>query len=347
MNKKEINSVEIAKLAGVSRSTVSRVINNYANVPDTTREKVMKVIEDYNYFPNLSAQVLAGKQQKVIGLFLIGSGDISGDILTNLLISRVIDSASTLGYYVLTYIIKEKDALTIRKVKEVFYQSRIEGGLFIGANNEEPFIEELIADGFIIGIVDQDLPDKKEVNRIVYSFDNFSGAVQAVDYLVGLDHQHIGMIMGDMDRSAGPQKYEGFLHGLRKHGLVVRPSWILPGDFHEKSGYQAIQRLLQENEELPTAIFAVNDSVAFGAMRALQEHAIKIPEEISIIGFDDHMLSAYAQPALTTLRVDFMDMMNKLTSQLIDVIEHGSSKAIKVVVGVQIIERASCRQRSN
>ena len=129
---KDINSNEIARLAGVSRSTVSRVINNYPNVPPETREKVMKIIEQYNYFPNISAQVLAGKRAKSIGVFLVARGQFSSDILTNLLITSVIEGASDCGYYVVTNIIRDiKDSESIKIVKEMFFQRSIDGGIFI------------------------------------------------------------------------------------------------------------------------------------------------------------------------------------------------------------------------
>ena len=99
--------MEIARLAGVSRSTVSRVINNYSNVPPETRDKVMRMIEQYHYVPNASAQVLAGKRTRTIGLFMIEAGHVASDILTNMLIASVIENASSLGYYVLTHIIRD------------------------------------------------------------------------------------------------------------------------------------------------------------------------------------------------------------------------------------------------
>src|SRR5690554_4316811 len=182
MKKKEINSTEIAKLAGVSRSTVSRVVNDYPNVPEKTKEKIMKLIQQHNYYPNLSAQVLAGKRTRTIGLFLIDAGQVSTDMISNLLIARVIETASSFGYYVLTHIIRNTaDEEAIRSVIESFYQKRIDGGIFIGAANYEPFLEQLIAEGFNVAIVDQDLPGEghHESNRIIINFDNESGIEQA------------------------------------------------------------------------------------------------------------------------------------------------------------------------
>jgi len=340
-----ISSAEIARLAGVSRSTVSRVINNYPNVPEKTRQKVMSIIEDQNYFPNISAQVLAGKKNRVLGLFMISQGHVSSDALTSFIISSVIESAAENGYYVLTNILKTtKDKHDTKTVKELFYQRRIDGGIFIGGANHEPFVEELIADGFIVGLVDHELPGRQEPNRIVMNFENVAGAEKAVDYLVSLNHRKIGILNGDFKRLAGPAKYEGFLRGMQKHGLQVRKEWVIPGDFNGESGYQAAQQLLRSSTDLPTAVFAVNDSVAFGAIRAFQEHGLRVPEDISVLGFDDHLLSSYHKPAVTTFRVDFYEMMRKLTLAVLHVIENGNDRFIKMTMDAELIERESCRR---
>ncbi|QMV42941.1 LacI family DNA-binding transcriptional regulator [Cohnella cholangitidis] len=343
MKKNEINSMEIAKLAGVSRSTVSRVINNYSNVPPETREKVLRIIEQYHYVPNASAQVLAGKKTRTIGLFMIEAGHVSSDVLTNMLIASVIENASFHGYYVLTRIIRDaKDVESVRGVKDIFYQRRIDGGLFIGAANDEPFIEQLIAEGYSVAIVDQEKPGSDEPNRIVANFDNESGMMQAVEFLSGLNHRQIGLISGDMRRFSGPSKLEGFRKAMERYGIPIEGKWIMPGGFSEQSGYDAIREFMRTEVPLPTAMIMANDSVAFGAIRALREAGVRVPEDVSIIGFDDHAFSSRFQPALTTLRVDFGEMMQRLTTSLIDHIEQRSSEFIKFAADMRLIVRDSC-----
>jgi len=348
LKKTEISSLEIAKLAGVSRSTVSRVINNYSNVPPETRDKVLRVIEKYNYVPNASAQVLAGKKTRTIGLFMIEAGQISSDILSNLLIASVIENASAHGYYVLTHIIRDtQDMESVRGVKEIFYQRRIDGGIFIGASNYEPFIEQLIKEGYCVGIFDQELPGHHESNRVVANFDNYKGMWQAVEHLVKLKHRQIGLISGDMRRYSGPSKLEGYRAAIKHFQLPVEEKWILPGGFNEESGYHAIHEFMKQGEALPTAMIMANDSVAFGAIRALQEHGIKVPRDLSVVGFDDHALSSRYQPALTTLKIDFGVMMERLTTSLIEHIEQRSMEFTKFTVDMQLISRDSCMENGN
>lgn len=345
MKKTEINSTEVARLAGVSRSTVSRVINNYSNVPSKTRDKVLTAIKELNYFPNASAQMLAGKKSRTIGLFMVSSGEIAVDVLTNMMIVSVIESASDLDYYVLTFIIRNtEDEAMINNVREVFYQRRIDGGIFIGTKHDEPFVEELIAQGFIIGVFDQEHTEKAVPNRVVANFNNDSGMKQAIAYLLGLGHRQIGLINGDRSRLSGIKKYEGFYEAMKQQGLAINPSWILDGDFTEQAGYEAMKRLLQGTEPLPTALIAANDSVAFGAIRALREQGLNVPEHMSIIGFDDHVLSEKHNPPLTTVRVDFKQLFKELMQMVIKQIEEQSDTIREIKYDCTLVIRESCRR---
>jgi len=185
----------------------------------------MDVIKKYNYYPNISAQVLAGKRTNTIGLFWISNQNITEDYLSNFFMASVIENAAKFGYHVLTIVVPElKSSKVANRVREVFYQGRIDGAVFIGIQNHEPIIEELISSGFVIGLLDQYIPGKNEPNRILVNFDDET-AEKAVDYLVSLGHKDIGIIHGDLKRYNGMQKYEGYLRGFNKHGLKIVDNW--------------------------------------------------------------------------------------------------------------------------
>ncbi|RXI96333.1 LacI family transcriptional regulator [Anaerobacillus alkaliphilus] len=344
MRVREINSTEIAKLAGVSRSTVSRVINNYPNVPQNTREKVLKVIKENNYYPNLFGQVLAGAKTGTIVLITIDDGIISSDPIHTYLITRVIETAADYGYYVLTMVIRDsKSQRSKDKIKEVFHQRRVDGGIVMGVNKTEEFVEELVEEGFIIGILDQEASLRGESNRITYGFPNKQSASMATEYLVRLNHRNIGVINGNMNRLAGIKRYEGFVEVMKKYGLTIRQEWVLPGDFNKQSGYNAMVNLLVRGVELPTAIFTVNDSVALGALKALEEFSVSVPDDISIIGVDNHLLSEYSTPALTTVKVDFEEIIESLTVHVIKTIL--GEKMDKVPkMNLELLVRDSCKK---
>jgi len=341
----EITSQEIAKLAGVSRSTVSKVINNYSDVSKETYEKVMKIIKDYNYYPNLSAQALKGKETKTLGLFMISPVLFSDDVHSDTMIGKVIENASMLGYHVLTYIIRNpKDTEAFETVKEAFYQKRIGGGIFIGSESDEPLIEELIREGFAIGIMDQNLAGRQEPNRIVVNFKCEESSTRAIDYLVLLNHRKIAIINGSLKKYSGVQKYRGFLEGIRKNNLDIPDAWITYGDFSENSGFSLMEKILDSNHGLPTAVCAANDLVAFGAIRAIQKRGLELPKDISIIGSDDHILSSYFKPALTTFKVNFAEILRLLTFKVVKYIEEGStSDNIEKELEIDFVIRDSCR----
>ncbi len=342
--KKEINSTEIARLAGVSRSTVSRVVNGYKNVPQETHDKVMQIIEQYRYVPNHSAQVLKGKLTKTLGLFWLSRGRIAEDFLAEYIIVSIIENAAAQGYHILTCVVPDlQDPQNMRTVRELYQQKRIDGGLFIGLNSREPFIEELVEEGFVVGLFDYAADKATEESRVVVNFDTETSA-RAVDYLAGLGHRHIGLINGDIRRYSGIQKYEGFQEGLRRNGLKLEPKWVGHNGFSEAAGNEVMKGILAQGKKLPTAICCANDSIAFGAIKALKEAGYRVPEDVSVIGIDDHMRSATSEPPLTTFRVDFDGMLSTLATEVIRVAQ-GASEGSFAEFSSELVVRQSCLRR--
>ena len=229
---KKVDSVAIAKLVGVSRSTVSKVINNYPNISADTRSRILKAVEDHGYSPNLSAQILAGKTTETLGFFFLGRETFSQDPLVNLMIATVIEAAARADYHILTYIVKDPHKPAgIAAVKDVFHQRRIDAGIILGAWNEEALVEDLVAEGSVVGVFDQSLPGHNEPNRIVANLDDESTAFKAVEYLADRGHRKVGLINGDADRYAGAAKLQGFSRAIRSRGLENRPEWNFTTDF--------------------------------------------------------------------------------------------------------------------
>lgn len=336
----------IARLVGVARSTVSKALNGYPYVAAETRERILEAVRHYEYYPNYSAQVLAGKRPNTLGLFFFSAGHFSEDVLADFMISSVIENAAALGYRTLAYVIRDpSDRAARESLKEAFYQRRIAAGVFIGARNREPLIERLVADGQVVGVFDQRPPSRPEPNRVVTNFDDVETARAVIDYLVSQGHRRIGIIQGDRKRNAGAMKQRGFQAALAAHGITVRDAWMMDGDFQSEGGYRAMRRLLMEEKDLPTAIAAVNDNTAFGAMRAIGEHGLHIPDNISIVGIDGHPFGPYARPPLTTFEYDFQAMMRGLISGVIGVVTgQPDGVALRQVHTSRLVERQSCRR---
>lgn len=348
MKEKRINSREIARLAGVSRSTVSRVINNSNTVKPETREHVLRIIKDYAYCPDFSAQMLTGKPSNTIGLFFASNRSNSQinaeDLLVNFMLERIIEIASDHDYFVLAKIIHDVSKESNHyKIREMFTQRRIDGGIFIGFPNYFSPIEEMVASGYVVGIIDQKIPGRNETNRITVNFDDKT-MEDAVDYLYRLGHRKILTVLGDIRRHNGVQKEEAFFNAMKRLGLKIRKEWILRGNFVRLQTKTEMEKFLKlQHKEMPTAVVCACDDMAYGVMEVLEASGYRIPEDISVLGIDDSFMSQYTRPPLTTFRVEFEDMLRTLTENVIACINKPFEEPHRFTFGSKIVIRNSCR----
>ena len=345
-----MKSEEVAKLAGVSRSTVSRVINNYSNVPDETRERVMKVIREYNYIPNTSARVLAGKGCNTIGLFIFHVHDrdnkehVYGNSYFGPFVSAVVDHCNSRGYYLLIHTIY--DASDCERIRETFIQKRMDGAIIIGTEKNS-ILEKLSSEiQDPLAIVDY---SPKNIQRIVndesrlttINSDDASGISESISYLMSLGHKKIGLIMGRLETWSGENRYNAFKQKMEEHNLEVNENYILNGDFIREKTYHVVEEFVLR-KELPTAFISSNDDMAFAAIEVFQKYGIRVPEDLSIIGFDDTAAASLVRPALTSVRVPFLDMAEKAVETLIAHIEGENSGVESFKLDVKLIKRDSC-----
>ncbi|AOT69314.1 LacI family DNA-binding transcriptional regulator [Geosporobacter ferrireducens] len=343
-----MNASDIAKIAGVSRSTVSRVINNYGNVTEETRQRVLEIIKEYNYVPHASAQMLAGKKNRIIGLFIIDTKDdnYANKMCTSSYFSpftsAVIDAANKQRYNVLSAIVNEQQ--DFNNVKELFFNKTISAGIFIGGKNNEPAIAEIIESGYNVAVIEQEVSSEQEPfsKCIVVNNDSFGGAYEATKYLIQLGHGTIAHITGDLDQFTAISRLEGYKKALLDGGVPVKSNLIIKGNYTEESGYRAAKKLLLK--ETPTAMFVANDSMCLGAIRAIEELRLKIPEDISLIGFDDIEVARYLQPALTTVRIPLLNMAFMATNNLIKANEEEMNFFANYKIPVELVVRDSCRK---
>ncbi len=344
---KKLNSSDIAKLAGVSRSTVSRVINGYSNISNETQSRVMKVIDEYGYYPQLSGQLLVGKSTGTLGFFWVSSGPIANDIQCSSFFVHVTEAAAKLGYLVLSCIVNDlNDKKNIEWIRRIFMQERIDAGVFIGVNNNEPLIEELIEKGKVIGIFDHFHPNKQEPNRISVNFEIDTGE-KVIDYVNRLGHRKIAVIDGNMNRFSCAKRHEGFIKGMQENNINIRHEWMYYGDVTVNGGYNAAKELLENCSELPTVICANNDAAAFGVYKALEEADIKIPDQISVIGIDGHEGAKLVHPTLTSFAFDFEKIFTSLVSRTLAVAEKKENVPLTEFFPSTLIERESCRKIGN
>ncbi len=341
----KLNSNDIARLAGVSRSTVSRVINGYDNVPEETREKVMKVIRENQYYPMISGRLLSGGSTKTIGLFRVGRPGLAIDSLSSNYFMHMIDAATRRGYLVLSSIIPNlTDKANANHVRKIFMEGRIDAGLFVGVDNNEPLIDELTQRGMVMGLFDYYHEYEDTPNRLTVNFDPDAGE-KAIDYLYSLGHRRIAVIDGNFCRISCLHRHESYLRGLIRHNLPIHNKWMASGGIVSEDGEKAAMQMLSScMDDLPTAICANNDSVAFGVYRACRKLGLDIPGRISVIGNDGHENGLYSQPALTTLATDFRKMFSSLIDRVVDTLEKKEEVPQNVFMPSVLTERGSCRR---
>jgi LacI family transcriptional regulator len=348
--KKNIDAAKIAQLAGVSRATVSRVVNGYAFVKTATRKRVLEVIERYAYSPNFSAQILAGKRSNTIGLFHVINECIEPhsrleDTHINFMTEQIINTAAFGGYYTLVYQICDVNgAGEKKKIKDMFNQNRIDAGIFVGFPNSCELIEELIARGFVIGVFNQRLPDKTESNRVVVQLD-YGSIAMSVDYAASLGHKEIMFVGADMEHIAGIDVFPIFQGAMERHGFTVSPERVLHARALTKTyAVDAFSQYMETKpQSMPTCIICGNDIMAFGVIEILRQYNLKVPDDVSIIGSDDILVSQYFTPPLTTMRYDFDGMMKTLAARVLERVEKPSTSQFIATYSGEIVVRESCR----
>jgi LacI family transcriptional regulator len=328
----KVTILDVAKAAGVSHTTVSRVLNNSATVREETRQNVLEAIRRLEYVANPQARSLAGGKSKVIGLLVpdLGTGYI-GEII------RGIDAElGVLGYDLLLYTTHRTAAKEANYVTNLA-QGLIDGLLLVLPRNPVDYISALTKRKFPFVLIDH---QGNGENCAAVGATNWQGAYNACEYLIKLGHQRIGFITGALDLGAALDRLEGYKSALRTYHIPIDPQLIYEGTFHQPDGYTGAAYLLGLDNP-PTAIFASNDVMAMAAMDAARDQGLHIPEDISIIGFDDIPQAALVRPALTTVRQPLELMGRVATQMLFDIINNPLKKMERLQLPTELIIRDS------
>lgn len=302
---------DVAKLASVSIKTVSRVVNNEPNVRPQTREKVLVAIAELDYRPNLSARSLAGNRSYVLGLLyaIPGANYYVIDIQEG-----VLSICRPQGYDLLIHPCDHRDKNLAREVKDLIHQKRLDGLIIT-----PPLSDNL---ELINTLKDINLPfvrvaptRNKEICPCVETNDH-QASYEMTCQLIGMGHTNIGFICGHPDHLAVAHRYEGYKAALAKNKIRLNKKLVEHGLNSFESGESCARKLLQRSPR-PTAIFAANDDMAAGAMLVAHQAGIKIPADLSVVGYDDTPVAHQLWPALTTVRQPIQKMAEKATDLLL------------------------------
>lgn len=300
---------DIAKKAGVSAATVSKVLNGRTDVGAKTSENVKKIANELNYRPNSIARGLATKKSNTIGVFFqdhLNSG-FRHPFLQDVLASFK-DTIGKNGYDLIFFANDHPDNPN-ETFEERAKNRNVDGLFLLGVPRTDPNLFSLVQSEIPCMSVDLDIIGP---NASYITSDNIGGAHKAVDHLVEMGHKEIAFISDMFATKPGQDRLMGFKKAMEKHGLPILTKWIISSDFSEKGGYLSALKIL-EGDHLPTAIFCAGDMMAIGAMEAISEKGLKIGEDISIIGFDDIKLLNYVKPSLTTIRQN-KDIMGEMAA---------------------------------
>ena len=331
---------EIAKKAGVSPTTVSKVINNYPDVSEKTRSKIKKILNDENFYPNSQAQTLITKKTWTLGIVYyenLGFG------LNHPFFANVIESfkrqADKYGYSLLFGSIN--NILRNNTFLEYFKHKNVDGIAVICTADNDEEISEMIDSDFPIVLV-----DKYSNKTASVGSNHFEGSRIAVKYLHELGHTRIAHIPGSDDENNWPssERKSGYKKAMEELGLKINARYIASsGNYDVKGGYNSMKELLSL-ERRPTAVFVASDKMAIGAIDAIKDAGLRVPEDISIIGFDDIELAQYVTPKLTTIKQDGELIGKTAIDLLVKEIDSKTKIAENVIVPVELIERESCKR---
>lgn len=305
---------DVARLAGFSVTTVSRALNGHSDVNEETRKKIEAAARALNYVPNRMAQQLVTKRASAIGLYSLDRETFQNQFIA-LMISGLMDEVTTHDFNLLLFATQR--LATAEDIARQCRQRGLGGAVVSGLRVDEPWLAELPRLDFPIVLVDVPVQGP----RATYvSVNNVLGARMAVNHLVSLGHRSIGMINGHRGAWVSQQRLQGYLEGMRAHGLEVDESFVFEGDFSKASGRRGVEHLLAVHPEL-TALFVASDLMAVGALEQLQAMGRLVPEDISVVGFDDQDFALHVSPPLTTIRQE-MYMFGRLAArELITMIE--------------------------
>lgn len=325
---------EIAKLAKVSRSTVSRVVNDDPNVSPETRVRVRGVIQRLNYHPNAAARGLASGRTRVIGLVIpMGVAAVFSDPFHPLVTQGVASACNAHDHSVMLWLADPE--YERRAVSQVLHSGLVDGVILASQLMDDPLLQALKASRLPFILIGRH-PTDTRVNYV--DVDNFASAREIVAYLLRLGRRRIATITGPRNMIAGAGRLEGYCTALHDRGLTAHSDLILSGDFTEESGYTTMQHLLPLK---PDAVFCASDNMALGAMHAIREAGLRVPEDIAIAGFDDMPFAARATPPLTTVRQPIFQTGFVAAETLIDLIANPTSQPHRIILPTELVIRAS------
>lgn len=327
---------DIAKLAGVSRSTVSRVVNKSPHVGSETRKRVEDIIQSTGYHPNAAAKSLASQRTNMIALVIPRT---TSAFFTDPYFPRLTQGVAfacnnhhlTLSLFLVGNQDDENE-ITPRLMRH----GMLDGILFQSGNSDDKLFRRIITSQIPLLVLGRPFVEKS-ISFI--DVDNVRAAKQATNHLINLGYKRIGMITGTIQSTSSIDRTIGFKQAIQEAGRQIDPSLISEGHFTEISGYEAMKKLLPLK---PDAVFAQSDVMAIGAMRAANEIGMEVPKDIAFVGFDDLPVATSGPQKLTTIHQPITQLGIKAVNMLKDMIENGTKPSKRLILDTELVVRDTC-----
>jgi DNA-binding LacI/PurR family transcriptional regulator len=330
---------DIADELGISPATVSLVLNNKPGIGDETRQRVLKFVEEKGYSTNLLSKPALKNNRNIRFVIYKKHGKVVSETpFFSKLMEGIDKEAREEGYNVLVSYINEIDN-THMDVLRILEESSLDGILLLATEMENVDIEPFRQLALPMVLLDSNFESERQVDIVIIN--NRQGTYEAVKHLTEYGHTEIGYLHSSVWINNFDERKTGFMNALNSFGLKFNKRYLLELEPTMEGAYSDVLKYLESNITLPSAFFADNDIIAFGAIKAMREKGINIPQDVSIIGFDDMPFCEMIEPALTTLRVYKQRMGRIAVKRLIEKIEHNPEEVIRIEVNTELIERKS------
>lgn len=335
----KITIKDIARLAGVSTTTVSKVINNKdESISQATRDRITSLMKEYDYTPSTVARSLVTKKTNTIGLII---PDIRNPFFPELA-RGVEDRANSAGYNIIfcntdNKIEKEDEYL------KILAEKMVDGIIMAASSKRDERLATVKGYSVPVVLVDRDIDVEMDYVKGRVFTDNFKGALIAVEHMINQGVKKILFISGPLTNKASIERLEGYKYALKENGLEYDEGYLLEGEFNEDWGWEAARDAVETGIDFD-GIFCGNDLIAIGAVKSLKEIGLSVPEDISVIGFDDIYVSRLIEPELTTVRQPKYEMGFEAVEMLLRILEGKRLKDVRLILQPDLIIRDSVRK---
>ncbi|BAS27006.1 LacI family DNA-binding transcriptional regulator [Limnochorda pilosa] len=328
---------DVARSAGVSPSTVSRVISDHPRISQGTKERVRRAMKELGYHPNAIARSLVTQSSRTLGLVMSRAAEAA---LANPFFPEVIrgiGSVANQARYALLLSTSLTPRQELEECQEMLESHRVDGLVLLASRVEDRLVTRLARRGYPFVVVGR-VPEDQEVWWV--NNDNAAAAREAVEHLLGLGHRRVGCLAGAPEYLVTQDRVTGYRQALEAHGLPFDPELVRFTDFSREQGSQAARGLLGLPDP-PTAFFATDDLLAWGALQVASDLGLQVPRDLSVVGFNDDPMSGYLNPPLTTVRVPIFELGRVAARLLLERLHDPASPVQHVLVPTHLVPRAS------